>query len=226
MNLNLRVRGFHQENEMGCGAAALRSVLDFFGKTASEKDIIHAAGGIFNNEGYHGILSIHAAVALYKIGFKIHAYTYNMKLLKPEWVLINSNALIEHLETLKEKLIKARKKTSANIAESMIYLIENKQDIKLKFPKKEDIIYFLKKGMPVLISVRARIFFQNSAIDAESGHYLVVSGYDGKNFSVIDPYDGKEKVVEENLLLLAWCNNALDSTDFLLAIEPRRRAHH
>ena len=102
----------------------------------------------------------------------------------------------------------------------MIYLLENKQDIKVKFPEKEDIIHFLEQKIPVLISVRARIFFQNSDVDAESGHYLVVSDYDRKKFSVIDPFDGKEKFIDEDRLLLAWVNNAIDSTDYLLAIEP------
>ncbi len=219
--MKLRVKPFRQENEMSCGAASLRSILDFFGKKMNEKEIIRAVGGIVTDDGYHGILSIHAAVALHKMGFKVHAYTYNMELLKPEWATIDSNALIEQLKAKKAGLPKS-KKTSKSILGSMIYLLENKQNIKLKFPEKEDIIKFLERGLPVIITVWAKTIYGNSDPLATGGHYLLVNGYDGKNFSVIDPYDGKKMAIEEDRLILAWANNALDSTDYLLAIEPAK----
>lgn len=50
MKLKLRVKGFRQENEMGCGAAALRSMLGFFGKTMSEEEILNSCGGVCNSE--------------------------------------------------------------------------------------------------------------------------------------------------------------------------------
>lgn len=226
MKLKLRVKGFKQENEMSCGAAALRSILDFFGKTTNEEEILISAGGICNSEGYYGMLSIRAAVMLHKMGFKTHIRTYNRELLKPEWSTIESSALIKRLEALNKKLEKEKRKTNVAVVNSFIYLLNNKQDFKIKFPEKEDIIYFLERKIPALISVWAKTIYGNSDQLATGGHYLVVIGYDGKNFIVLDPYDGKEHTIDESLLLLAWCNNALDSTDFLLAIEPRKSARH
>ncbi len=224
MKLKLRVKGFKQETDMSCGAAGLCSILHYFGKNMDEEEILISSGGICNSEGYYGMLSIRAAVMLHKMGFKIHLRTYNMEILKPEWANIKSSALIKRLETLNKKLAKEKRKANITVVNSMICLLKNKQDLKIKFPEKDDIIQFLKRNLPVLISVRARIFYGDSSMPEESGHYLVVIGYDGKNFIVLDPYDGCERTIDESLLLFTWCNNALDSTDFLLAIEPKKEA--
>lgn len=159
---------------------------------------------------------------LHKLGFETHVRTYNTSLLKPEWANINSITLIEHLEVLKEKLAKEKRKANVTVVDSLLYLLKNKQDLKIKFPEKEDLIGFLEQKMPVLISVWSKTIYGKSDPLATGGHYLVVIGYDGKNFTVLDPYDGKEHAIDESLLLLAWVNNALDSTDFLLAIEPKK----
>ncbi|MBU4299720.1 MAG: C39 family peptidase [Nanoarchaeota archaeon] len=190
----------------------------------SEEEILLSAGGFYNSEGYYGMLSIRAAVILHKMGFETHIRTYNTEILKPEWSTIGNIALIKRLEALNKKLVKEKRKANVTVVDSMLYLLKNGQDLKIKFPETKDIIQFLERKIPVLISVWAKTIYGNSDTLATGGHYLVVIGYDGKNFIVLDPYNGKERKIDESLLLLAWCNNALNSTDFLLAIKPKKRA--
>lgn len=223
MKIRLDVKGFKQEDKLGCGAAALRSVLNFFGKPMKEEEIIKSAGGIYKDEGYHGVLTIHLAAMLYKTGYKIHAYTYDMELFKPEWAYIGKEELIKNIEFLKKEVAKNNKRTSESILDSTLYLLKNNQDIKIKVPDKEDILSFLRKKLPVLISVRARLFLEKSELTPDIGHYLVIIGYDDakRNFFIIDPFDGKEYAMEESKLLFAWHHNAIDSSDYLLAFEPK-----
>jgi uncharacterized protein YvpB len=223
MTIKLDVKAFKQESQDGCGAAALRSMLDFFGKTMSEKEITEKAGGVQKGEGHYGILAINLATMLRKLGYKVHAYTYDMGLFKPELAHIGRDELIKNIGILKEDLVKSNKKTSESIADSILHLLENNQDVKIKIPDKEDIIYFLKKGLPVLISVKAMLLEEDSKINRDVGHYIVVNGYDEdkRTFSFADPFYGKVWDVEEMRLMFSWHHNAIDSSAYLLAFEPK-----
>lgn len=223
MKIKLNVKSFKQESQEGCGAAALRSILDFFGKNMSEEEITKAAGGIQKDEDHYGILAIHMAAMLHKMGYKVHSYTYDMGLFKPEWAHAGREDLIKNLEPLKEDLTKNNKKTSESIVDSILYLLKSKQDIKIKIPDKEDIILFLKKGLPVLISVKAMLLEEDSKINPDVGHYIVVNGYDEdkRTFSFADPFYGNVWETEEMRLLFSWHHNAIDSSAYLLAFEPK-----
>lgn len=223
MKIKLNVKPFKQESPEGCGAAALRSMLDFFGKNMGEKEITEAAGGVQKGEEHYGVLMVHMSAASAGMGYAVHAYTYDMGLFKPEWEKLGREELIRNLEGLKTKLAGENKKTSENITDSILHLLKNNHDVKIKVPDKNDIVTFLEKGLPVLISVKAMLLEGDSKIKPDVGHYLVVSGYeaDKRIFSVIDPFYGKEYEVEETKLMLAWHVNAIESSAYLLAFEPK-----
>ncbi len=223
MKIKLNMKAFKQESAEGCGSAALRSMLDFFGKDMDEKEITEAAGGIQKGEEHYGVLMIHMAEMVGKISYSVHAFTYDMGLFGPEWESFNKEELVKNIEGLKQKLLSENKKTSVNITDSIQHLLKNNQDVKIRVPDKDDIISFLEKGLPVLISVKAMLLEGDSKINPDVGHYVVVGGYDSDKrlFSVIDPFYGKEYEVEEARLLLSWHINAIESSAYLLAFEPK-----
>ncbi len=223
MKIKLGLKPFKQESAEGCGAAALRSILDFFGKNMGEKEIMEAAGGVQKGEEHYGVLMIHMAAFAYRAGFFIHAYIYDMGLLKPEWERIGKEELAANLETLKAKFSSENKKTNEDIIDSILQLLKNNQDVKIKVPDKKDIIRFLEKGLPIMISVKAMLLEADSKIKPDVGHYVVVSGYDSEKetFSVVDPFYGNEYDVDEARLMLAWHINAIESSAYLLAFEAK-----
>ena len=86
-------------------------------------------------------------------------------------------------------------------------------------PSKEQILKFLKKGIPVIISVRSFLLYNKPYNKA--GHYIIITNYKNGVFSYNDPYRYKRKEIKENDLLFAWYNNIVDSSGYLLAIGGR-----
>lgn len=91
--------------------------------------------------------------------------------------------------------------------------------IKIRKPKKSDIINFLKKGLPVIIAVRTFLLYKEKP--SKTGHFIVLIKYEKGKFWYNDPNDGKEHKVNEETLMCALLNNALDSSAYLLVIKPK-----
>jgi len=89
----------------------------------------------------------------------------------------------------------------------------------LKKPSKINIIKFLKKKIPVVVSVRQCILYKKNP--SKKGHYIVITKYEKGKFWYNDPYDGKQHKINENDLIFALFKNALDSTAYLIAISPK-----
>jgi len=86
----------------------------------------------------------------------------------------------------------------------------------IKKPSKKDIISFLERGVPVILTVRSFLLFESDP--STQGHFIVMIGYDKGKFVYADPYDGNVYRINEDALLFAWCNNTLNSSAYLLAI--------
>ncbi len=84
-------------------------------------------------------------------------------------------------------------------------------------PSKKNIIGFLNNKIPVIITLRSFLLFDNKP--SSSGHFIVINGYSDHMFYYVDPYDGKEHEIDEDKLLFAWHNNILNSSAYLLAIK-------
>ena len=95
----------------------------------------------------------------------------------------------------------------------------SKGKARIKKPAKSDIIRFLKKKLPVIIAVRSFLLFNEEPSDM--GHFIVITKYEKGAFYYNDPRDGKRHQIEEENLLFAWYNNVLDSSAYLLVLQPK-----
>lgn len=94
-----------------------------------------------------------------------------------------------------------------------------KGEAKIKKPAKSDIIRFLKKKLPVIITVRQFLLYHEKPSDM--GHFIVITKYENGQFWYNDPEDGKQHKIKEEDLMLAWLNNVSDSSAYLLVIQPK-----
>lgn len=92
---------------------------------------------------------------------------------------------------------------------------------KIKNPSKYDIIKFLGKRLPVVISVR--YFLLCGKKPSSMGHFIVVTKYEKGKFWYNDPKDGKGHIINEKDLMVCWLHNAIDSSAYLLVLKPPRK---
>jgi len=95
----------------------------------------------------------------------------------------------------------------------------SKGKAEIKKPAKSDIIKFLKKKLPVIIAVRQFLLFNEEPSDM--GHFIVITKYENGRFWYNDPEDGKLHQIKEDDLMFAWHNNVLDSSAYLLVLQPK-----
>ena len=86
----------------------------------------------------------------------------------------------------------------------------------IKKPKKTDILKFIKKGVPVIVAVKASILHDKET--SQLGHFIVITAFESGVFCFNDPRDGKEHKITEDEFLFAWHNNILNSSAYLLAV--------
>jgi len=94
----------------------------------------------------------------------------------------------------------------------------SKGKAEIKKPSKFDILKFLKKKIPVILSVRSFILFNKKP--SNNGHFIIITKYEKGEFYYNDPNDGKKHKIKEADLLFAWYNHILDSSGYLLALRP------
>lgn len=86
----------------------------------------------------------------------------------------------------------------------------------IKRPDIRDILRYLKRGIPVILSIRYSLLHNEKL--KKDGHFIVISGYEKNHFWYNDPEDAKKHKIGNNHLKLAWVSNAEDSSAYLLAI--------
>ncbi len=96
----------------------------------------------------------------------------------------------------------------------------SKGKAEIKKPDKKLILKFLKKRLPVIIAVRT--FLLRDLEFNKKGHFIVITKYQNGTFWYNDPSYAKELTIKENDLMFAWYNNILDSSAYMLVLEPKR----
>lgn len=95
----------------------------------------------------------------------------------------------------------------------------SKGKAEIRKPDKKFILKFLKKRLPVIIAVRT-FLLRNLEFD-KKGHFIVITKYQNGRFWYNDPSYAKELTIKENDLMFAWYNNILDSSAYMLVLEPK-----
>ena len=92
----------------------------------------------------------------------------------------------------------------------------SKDRAKIKKTQITDILKFIKKEIPLILAVRSCLLHDKKY--SKLGHFIVITDYKKGLFYYNDPLDGKRHRIERDSLLLAWYNNVLESSAYLLAV--------
>jgi len=98
-------------------------------------------------------------------------------------------------------------------------LLKEGVNFRIKMPAIKDIVEFLKKGIPVILAVNAKILFETDKLPNDMGHFIVLTGFLGNTFYYNEPYFGKLKKISRDKLFFALSNNILDSSAYLLVLK-------
>ncbi len=202
-SIKLNVPIFKQKNhDMACGFVCLQMVLAYYGMKLSYNEIIKLA----KLDPHIGSWWAQMAGVALDLKFKTELVNYNL-----------SNIYDSDIAGLKgDKLIKRLRIQKRKIKE--LYYPEIKYDIEmikkggkltLKIPTKDDLIDWLKKGRPPILSIKVGPAYgevPSKERKSLNQHGIVVYGYDGKNFLIHDPHPGKDaiKKLPDDLLMFSW----------------------
>jgi ABC-type bacteriocin/lantibiotic exporter with double-glycine peptidase domain len=211
------------KNKLGCGPTSLSMVLKYFHKDYSEKQILKQLKiGLIKDQD-RGTLVIDHALFARKLGFEVVCYSYNMELYKPYFIKLSESKLLTELNKLLRKKQTAVNKKILSVTSE---LIKSGANFKIKMPNLKDITNFLKKKLPVILAVNAKILFEAESlpdfpkVPNNMGHFIVMTGFRNNTFYYNDPYFGKRKKISRDKLFFAWSNNVLDSSAYLLVLLP------
>ena len=158
-------------------------------------------------DSYIGCWHAQMACVALDLGFKTELINYNLSnIYDADITDLKGKELIKRLKKQKRKI---DKKFQPEI-EYGIEMIKKGGNFKLQIPVKENLIDWLKKGIPSILSVKIGPAYgylpSKTRREILDQHAIVVYGYDGKNFLVRDPHPGKDalKKLPEDLLLYSW----------------------
>src|SRR4030042_669876 len=88
----------------------------------------------------------------------------------------------------------------------------------IKKPSKELILKYLNRNLPVILAVRTCLL--RDLEFTKEGHFIIITKYANGKFLYNDPSNGKGFSISENDLIFSWYNNILDSSAYMLVLEP------
>ena len=204
MKIKLSVPIFKQKRkDHACGFICLQMVLAYYGKKLTYDEIIKCA----KIDSYVGCWHAQMACTALDLGFKTELINYNLSnIYDTDIIDLKGNRLIERLKKQKRKI---DKKFHPEIKYD-IEMIKKGGRLKLKIPEKGDLINWLKRGIPPILSIKIGPVYGEVPTENRrrmlDQHAIVVYGYDGKNFLIHDSSPRKYAIqkLPENLLVYSW----------------------
>jgi hypothetical protein len=196
MSINLNLKNYRQPpNSNLCGQYCIQMVLDKFGIDGNAAEVCQIfAGGMFES----GV-----ALALLRMGLKSVFYDYpNGNIFWGKHVSMTKKEL---LNSFKRKAIKSKKNLHKKILSEIVELIE-KDAVSFDLPTRELIERELDQKHPWIVGVTAYVLYDwQTDKDKKQGHFIVIQGYNDKNFIINDPAhdSGGVKEISKDKLLYA-----------------------
>lgn len=187
---------------MSCGFISLQMVLAYYGKKLTYEEIVKLA----KFDPWVGTWFAQTANVALDLRFKTELVNYNLSNIYDRDIAgLVGNTLIKRLQAQKGKI----KKSYYPEIKYDIEMIKKGGKFTLKIPTKDDLISWLKKGIPPILSVKVGPAYGEVPAKTRKTldqHAIVVYGYDGKNFLIRDPHPGKDAIqkLSDDLLMFSW----------------------
>lgn len=165
---------FEQRPKM-CAATSLQSVTTYFGDAYSAEQIWEKMKS--KEIGDLGVAAIDMGYDADLISFSDYCFARGDARLSQAELLAVLKGRLSSIPEEKYKL---------KIA-SVIRLIEAGGNLTLKIPSRKLVTSYLEKGYPIIALVSSNAFYARDNYPEQRGHYLVVSGEKGDNYSITDP---------------------------------------
>lgn len=208
----LHVPHSRQEKKNTCGVGVLRMLMRYWGVKLSEKEVLekvplHSWGAYTTDLG---------VIAL-KRGFEVEAWTFHLGILGELKLAWGAEVNLDILRRVKPRA------SDRATYESMVRYVKAGGKLDWDTLRVTRLKKWLDKKVPCIISVNTAAL-GNYWRRFDNGHYLVVEGYEGDEFWVVDPDKEESKAryaISQELLLPAWSINSYNSSDYLMVVYPR-----
>lgn len=179
MELNLSLKS--KFNYQNCGLTCLNLLFQYYGINKNPEDLIK------ENIDKPLWISDLGIIAL-KMRLRVILFTYSQKIFRPEWFNFSKQQILQ-------KLCRKEKNPSINSArKSIIEFLRLGGKLEFKILNTEQLKFYIKNKKPILMAVSSSIIHHRSML---GGHFIVLIGYDKRNFIILNP--GRKKIKKEKI---------------------------
>jgi hypothetical protein len=189
-----------------CGPTSLQQILRYYGIDNGMEEILRSVK-MFS----FGTPTVYLAMGAKKMGLDVKIVTLDVDYVDPSWKGITGDVIAGKLRE-RLKLVNLDENIRLR-TEGLAEALESGVELEIEAPSKEILINNIKKGVPPIITVSYNILHgrmrKTSAGNRDDvkgfpdGHFVVVNGYDEKNFIITDSSIGTIEVSHERLML-SW----------------------
>lgn len=178
-----------QPDSTTCGPTCLHSVYRYFGDTISLDDVIAQAPALESGGTLAVLLACHAL----QRGYDATIYTYNLQMFDPTWFSLPPSELPKKITA---QMHAKRSPTMDHKSHAYIEFLRYGGKLFLHDLSANLLRSYLSKGIPILTGLSATFLYRcareiQTTMDYDdvqgeiTGHFVVLSGYDPKDNSVL-----------------------------------------
>lgn len=192
---NLKIEA--QPDDDTCGATALHAVYRYFGARQPLQQVIDEVHQLEEGGTLAVLLGIHALTH----GFHARLYSYNLRVFDPSWDGLPAKDLRKKL-VAQTRIKEGKKLHTASLAYARF--LKEGGEIRFEDPAPDLLRSYFAQKLPILAGLSATYLYKSKREYADSkgrsvyhdlrgkpmGHFVVLSGMEGKLVRVADPYQG------------------------------------
>ncbi len=229
----LRLEILPQPDHLTCGPTCLQAVYQYFGDEIPLMQVVEEVRQLKNG----GTLAVVMACHALKRGYRATIYTYNVHVFDPTWFKKGAPPLAGRLKAQRDAADSSRLRTACG---EYLDFLRLGGKLRMEDLTSELIRRFLKNSTPILTGLSATYLYRakrergresipDDVRGAPVGHFVVLSGYDQSNRTVLvadplhpNPFASEQTYAVEidrvkNAILLGIVTHDAN----LLIIEPR-----
>jgi len=205
MDRRLKIKLIKQPPESDdCLRCCALMVFRYYKDNITKKEVWQKLHVYKKYSGLYGATFSDAARVALEIGYKATTLHYDWQWWNQDVVRASKHSKKELIDALKRLKLKKRKWAIRKKVEKTIDFVRMGGKYKFKYPRLENIDLFLKKNIPVILSVRAEELYQDPKEDYP--HAILIIGKQGNNYLLNDPYLALSKISAEELYY-SWVRN-------------------